>query len=171
MLMPSERAGAVPSLPPRSPIPESLRKGVALGLALLGALFGAATLFYLWRSFREDYPELRFDLRVLAALLFGYGSLFAVSAWALWRGRVRLWLPLAALVGFLLPFLSFTLDRLYYAVRTGEFRPERLLDALRPYYGPPFTAIHAVLYGCLVLALFTFWVYRSQRQVPGNEDR
>ncbi len=169
--MRSKRAGAVPGLPPRHPIPEFLRKAVALGLALLGALFYAATLFYLWRSFREDYPELRFDLRVLAVLLFGYGSLFAASAWALWRDRVRLWLPLAALVGFLLPFLYFTLDTLYYTVRTGEFRPERLFDSLRPYYGPPFFVNHAVLYGCLVLALFTFWLYRSQRQVPGIEDR
>jgi hypothetical protein len=155
----------MPGLPPRRPNLEFLRKGVALGLAPLGALFYAATLFYLWRSFRKDYPELRFDLRVLALLLF------AVSAWALWRGRVRLWLPLAALVGFLLPFLSFTLDTLYYAVRTGEFRPERLFDTLRPYYGPPFFVHHAVLYGCLVLALFTFWLYRSQRQVPGSEGR
>ncbi|MCX2728289.1 hypothetical protein OO015_12390 [Thermomicrobium sp. 4228-Ro] len=43
--MPTERTGAVPGLPTCHPIPESLRKGVALGLALLGALFYGATLF------------------------------------------------------------------------------------------------------------------------------
>lgn len=169
--MPTERDGAVPGLPPRHPIPESLRKSVALGLALLAALFYGATLFYLWRSFREDYPELRFDLRLLALLLFGYGSLFAVSAWALWRGRVRLWLPLVACVGFLLPSLYFILQSLFNWVHTGEFHPESLFGDLRFLYGPPFTIVQAVLYGCLVLALFTFWVYRSQRQVPGSEDR
>ncbi|MCX2728288.1 hypothetical protein OO015_12385 [Thermomicrobium sp. 4228-Ro] len=110
-------------------------------------------------------------MRVLAILLFGYGSLFAVSAWALSRGRVRLWLPLVSCVGFLLPSLYFILQSLFNWVHTGESHPESLFRDLRLFYGPPFFVHHAVLYGCLVLALFTFWVYRSQRQVPGSEDR
>jgi len=169
--MASDRAGTVPHQPEGRVVPLLLGRGLSLLLALLAALFYAGALFYLWRSFREDYPELQFDLRALAVLLFGYGSLFAASAWALWHDRVRLWLPLAAFVGFLLPFLFFSFLSLYYTVSTGEFHPESLFRDLRTFYGPPFTLIHAVLYGCLALALLTMWWYRRARRAGSAVDR
>ncbi|MDW8059126.1 MAG: hypothetical protein RMK01_03535 [Thermomicrobium sp.] len=166
--MPTERAESLPHQPSRRTVPVFLRRGVALLLAFIGTLFLASMLFHLIRSFLTDYPEEQFDLRVLAALLFGYGSLFAASARALWRGRVRLWLPLAALAGFLLPFISYSTIEIYDTLRTGEFSPQNFVDDLRTSYGPPFTVIHAVLYGCLALAVFTFWWWLRER-APARE--
>ena len=127
---------------------------VGLGLALLAGWLAL-------HSFRAEYSEARFDVRLFAAVAVYYGSIYLAHAVVfLRRGRPPRWVVLLGPLGFLTPALYSVAHWLYLGMATDPrwFPVDILAERIVGSYRPPLTVLHAVLYGCAALALVAVWL-------------
>ncbi len=135
--------------------------GAATGAAGLGLVLLAGWLVL--DSFRAEYSEARFDARRFAAVAVYYGAIYLAHVVAfLRRGRPPRWVVLLGALGFLTPALYSVADWLYLGMATDPrwFPIDILAEHVWEFYRPPFTVLHAVLYGCAALALAALWLRR-----------